>query len=478
MSLFLCIFVSLLILPVSIFLAWRKLKNGHSNIKVPPGSGGWPVVGESFRYLSLGTQQFISEKRREYSTDVFQTSIFRQKMAVFCGAQGNKFVYTKLIKSWWPDTVKKILFDPEFSHILVDESLVIHHFVHEILKPEALKLYIPVMDAMVREHVELDWDGNEVVKVHPLSKKHTFSLACRLFVNEIDVQQVTKIFKHFVLVTSGMFSVPINLPGTAYSRGVKGGKLVREELEKIITRRRKELLEKKETSPCYTDVLSRMLLLTDENGKFMSDKEISNYIIALLVASYESTSTAISFVLKYLAELPHIYHEVYKELTNIAKLKGEGELLNWEDIQKMRYSWNVVCESLRLTTMNSSFSGFREVVTDVSFSGFTIPKGYKASWSSYTTHKDPECFPDPEKFDPTRFEGKGPAPYTYVPFGGGRRMCCGKEYARLEILVFIYNIVTRFNLEIVNPQEKIVFHSFPIPVEGLPIRITRHNIYS
>ncbi|KAK1386513.1 Beta-amyrin 28-oxidase [Heracleum sosnowskyi] len=213
------------------------------------------------------------------------------------------------------------------------------------------------------------------------------------------------------------------------------------------------------------------------NGKFMSEKEISNYIIGLLVASYESTSTAVSFVLKHLAELPHIYDEVYKELTKIAKLKGEGELLKWEDIQKMKYSWNVVCESLRLTTMNSSFSGFREVVTDVAFSGFTIPRGYKASWSSYTTHKDPECFPDPEKFDPTRFDGKGPAPYTYVPFGGGRRMCCGKEYARLEVLVYMYNIVTRFNLEIVNPQEKIEFRSFPIPVEDLPIRIIRHNIY-
>lgn len=59
----------------------------------------------------------------------------------------------------------------------------------------------------------------------------------------------------------------------------------------------------------------------------------------------------------------------------IAKSKGEGELLKWEDIQKMRYSWNVVCESLRLTPPVQG--GFREVLNDVSFSGFTIPKGYK-----------------------------------------------------------------------------------------------------
>ncbi|KAL8123297.1 beta-amyrin 6-beta-monooxygenase-like isoform X2 [Apium graveolens] len=458
MSLFPYAFPILFVLPISIFLVLRKSKNGSSNIKVPPGSCGWPVVGESFKYVSLGTQQFMGERRSKYSTDVFRTSIFGQKMAVFCGAQGNKFVFTKLLTSWWPVTVKKILFSPEFSHIPVDEaSAAMHRFVHEILKPEALKNYIPVMDAMAREHVESKWDGNDVVMVHPLSKEYTFNLAYRLFVNVIDdIDHVRRIYKHFAFVTSGMFSVPINLPGTAYSRGIKGGELIREEIVKIITRRREEM-EKKETTLSYTDCLSRILLVTDGNGKFMSEEEMSNYIIALLIGSYESTSTAVSFVLKYLAELPHIYDEIYKELMEIAESKGEGEMLKWEDIQKMRCSWNVVCETLRLTPPVQG--GFRE-----------------ASWTAYTTHKDPECFPDPEKFDPSRFEGNGPAPYTFVPFGGGPRMCCGKEYARLEVLVFIYNIVTRFKLQIINPQEKIAFHSFPIPMEGLPLRIIRHNM--
>lgn len=287
-------------------------------MKVLPGSCGWPVVGESFKYVSLGTQQFIGERWKKYSTDVFQTSIFGQKMAVFCGAQGNKFVFTKLSTSWWPVTVKKILFSPDFSHVPVDEaSAAMHHFLHEILKPEALKNYIPVMDVMAREHVELKWNGNDVVKVHPLSKEYTFNLAYRLFINVIDdVEHVRRIFKHFALVTTGMFSVPINLPGTAYSRGIKGGQLVREEIVKIITKRRQEM-EKNETTLSYTDCLSRMLLVTDENGKFMSETEMSNYIISLLIGSYESTSNAVSFVLKYLAELPHIYNEVYKGTTNV-----------------------------------------------------------------------------------------------------------------------------------------------------------------
>lgn len=97
-------------------------------------------------------------------------------------------------------------------------------------------------------------------------------------------------------------------------------------------------------------------------------------------------------------------------------------------------------------------------------------------WTVHSTHKNPKYFPDPENFDPSRFEGKGPAPYSFVPFGGGPHMCPGKEYARLEILVFIYNVVTRFKLEKVVPNEKITYNPSPTPANGLPIRLQPHQM--
>nr|XP_023904538.1 dammarenediol 12-hydroxylase-like [Quercus suber] len=88
---------------------------------------------------------------------------------------------------------------------------------------------------------------------------------------------------------------------------------------------------------------------------------------------------------------------------------------------------------------------------------------------------NPKHFPDPEKFDPLRFEGSNLAPYTFVPFGGGPRICSGREYARLEILVFIHNVVTRFKWEKVIPDEKITYKPSPILVDGLSVYLKPHN---
>ncbi|KAM7477446.1 hypothetical protein LguiA_025659 [Lonicera macranthoides] len=216
-----------------------------------------------------------------------------------------------------------------------------------------------------------------------------------------------------------------------------------------------------------------MLTTSDEDGKFMNELDIANKILGLLIGGHVIASSACTFILKYLAELPDVYDRVYNEQMELAKKKAPGELLNWDDIQKMKYSWNVACEILRLAP---PFQGtFREALTDFMYTGFTIPKGWKIYWSINSTHKNPEFFPDPLKFDPSRFDGRGPAPYTFVPFGGGPRMCPGKEYARLEILVFMHHLVKRFKWEKVIPEEKIIVNPMPIPEKGLPVRLYPHK---
>ncbi|KAL3499998.1 hypothetical protein ACH5RR_039091 [Cinchona calisaya] len=476
-----------ILVPIVLIPLWFSiifvLKKGVSNrVKLPPGTSGWPLLGESIQFNLLGPQKFINDRMKKYSEDVFQTSLLGEKTAIFCGAEGNKLLFTndnKLVTRWLPNSIKKALIFPgEFAenNSMKKISALRRSFHLEGLKPEALKHYIPVMDKAAREHIEKEWSPNQQVKVFPLVKKYTFDLACLIFLNVEDQEQIKKLADPFHLVSKGILSMPINLPGTAYNGAIKGGKKVREELVKIIRERKKELImeNNKETLGRKRDRLSQMLLFTDEDGQFMSEIEIANKIIGLLLASFESTSTAVSFVLKHLAELPHIYDEVFKEVVAIAKTKGPDELLSWEDIEKMKYSWNVARESYRVTPPTQG--AFRESLVDFTYAGFTIPKGWKIFWNVYTTHKNPKYFPDPEKFDPTRFEGSGPAPYTFVPFGGGPRMCPGKEYARLETLVFMYNVVRKFKLEKLYPNEDIIHRgTAPVPANGLPVRLQPHG---
>ncbi|KAL1533775.1 beta-amyrin 28-monooxygenase [Salvia divinorum] len=468
-------FLPLFLLPLSVYLISIIWRNGSDDRKkLPPGSRGWPVLGESIKF-ALSPDNFVKDRMSKHSPEIFQTSLVGEKMATFCGAKGNKFIFSnenKLLTSWFPESIRKVLSFPEVteSKMKVDSTAksILHH---DLLSPGSLKKHVPAMDALAREHMERNWKPNSVVKVLSLSKKYTFELACKLVLSEVDPMRVKRLLEPFTAVTKGMFSVPLDLPGTAYRRAIRGGEVMRGELIRIFRERKEELKGRNEGET--SDFLSKMLMVRDEDGKFMSEMEICNQVVGMLVASYDTTSSALTSVINHLAQLPHIYNEVFKEQMAIAKSKGPGELLTWDDIEKMKYSWNVARESLRLTP--PSVGSFREAATDFTYAGFTIPKGWKTFWTVYSTHKNPDCFPKPERFDPSRFEGSGPAPYTFVPFGGGPRMCPGKEYARLELLVMMHNVVTRFRLEKTIPDEKIVYHATPTPVHGLPLRLHPHR---
>ncbi|TMW95491.1 hypothetical protein EJD97_008754 [Solanum chilense] len=464
-----CVFVFL----VSLLLLYNK-KSGEG---LPPGKTGWPVFGESLEFLSTGwkghPEKFIFDRVAKYSSSVFKTHLLGEEAAVFCGASGNKFLFSnenKLVQAWWPNSVNKV-FPSSTQTSSKEEAIKMRKMLPNFFKPEALQRYVGIMDHITQRHFASGWENKEQVVVFPLTKRYTFWLACRLFLSVEDPKHVAKFADPFDVLASGLISIPIDLPGTPFNRAIKASNFIRKELVRIIKQRKIDLGEGKASST--QDILSHMLLTCDENGKFLGDLDIADKILGLLIGGHDTASSACSFIVKYLAELPHIYQRVYTEQMEIAKSKGPGELLRWEDIQKMKYSWNVACEVLRLAPPLQG--AFREALSDFMFNGFSIPKGWKIYWSANSTHKSEEFFPDPEKFDPSRFEGSGPAPYTFVPFGGGPRMCPGKEYARLEILVFMHHLVKRFKFEKIIPHEKIIVNPMPIPANGLPLRLYPHH---
>ncbi|XP_011016385.1 PREDICTED: beta-amyrin 28-oxidase-like, partial [Populus euphratica] len=419
---------------ISIIVHKHRSKFKHPDL--PPGSSGLPYIGETLELLLTGCkghpEKFFLDRKAKYASEVFKTNLFCEPAAVLCGAKGNNFLFSyknKDLKAWYPDFVCKI-FPSSVQRSLIEEVDRLRTLLPEFLRPDALKRYVGIFDTVAGRHFASEWENKEVVVVFPLAKSFTFGLACRLFLSIEDPDHISKLASPFNLVVSGIFSIPIDLPGTPLNRAIKASNFIRTELFAIIKQRKKDLEEGK-ASP-EQDILSHMLSACDDKGAFKSELNIADTILALLASAHESTSAACAFIVKYLAELPHIYEGVYKEQMEISGTKARDELLNWNDIQNMKYSRKVIREVLRLCP---TFPNVREAIHDFYFKGFLIPKGWKVYWNANSTHRNPEYFPEPERFDPSRFEGNGPAPYTFVPFGGGPMMCPGREFARIEMLV-------------------------------------------
>ncbi|KAI7999472.1 Beta-amyrin 28-monooxygenase [Camellia lanceoleosa] len=408
-------------------------KSNFKNLTLPPGSTGWPLIGETLEFLATGwrghPEKFVFDRISKYSSDVFKTNLLGSPTVVFAGAAGNKFLFSnenRLVQACSLTSIDKI-FPSSIQTSSKQEAIILRKMLPNFLKPEALQQYIGVMDTISQRHFDSDWVGSEV-EVFPLTKRYTFWLACRLFINIDDPNHVAKFADPFGILVVGILSIPIDLPGTPFRRAIKASEFIRKELLAIIKQRKVDLGDGK-ASPTQ-DILSHMLVTSNEDGNFMKEADIADKILGLLIAGHDTASSVCASIVMFLAELPHVYQRVYEEQMEIAKSKAPGELLDWDDIKKM---------------------------------------------NANSTHKNSEFFFEPHKFDPSRFEGSGPAPYTYVPFGGGPRMCPGKEYARLEILVFMHNLVKRFKWEKVIPNEKIVFNPMPNAEKGLLICLFPHK---
>ncbi|XP_047327255.1 beta-amyrin 28-monooxygenase-like [Impatiens glandulifera] len=471
LSLLVFLIISLLLIALI-----RNLRRyDHPNLKLPPGSFGWPFIGETIEFLFGKPENFVGERMKRYSPDIFKTKILGEKTVVICGPNGHKFLFSneqKLFTAFRPHPMQRLFrsYRTKATAVTVAAAEVETKVIRTpgFFKPEALVRYLPKMDAMTQQLIGSSWYGKSEVPVHSLSKTITLSLACRFFLGIDHPERIARLVEHFDDITNGMHSIISNFPGTIFYRATKAAEAIRKELRAVIGEKKAAIAS---GAPAM-DILSHMIIVSDPTGKFMPEAEIADKMMGLLVAGYSTISTTMTFFMKYVGLHPTIYQRVYLEQMEISNDKKDGELLNWDDLGKMKYSWNVMCEVMRLVPPLQGT--FREVLVDFTYAGYTIPKGWKLYWTVSTTNMNPEYFPNPEKFDPSRFEGDKMQPYTFTPFGGGPRLCPGKEYARLAVLSFVHNVVKRYKWEVMDPLEKVVGDMMPTPEKGLLVHLHAH----
>ncbi|KAH7516423.1 hypothetical protein FEM48_Zijuj10G0133700 [Ziziphus jujuba var. spinosa] len=466
---------------IFIFHALKPKSNGKPE-KLPPGSFGFPIVGEAISFLYQNHDKFISHRMGKHSSKIFKTNLLGDPVVVLCGTAGHKFIASnelQIFQSWRPQSMQKLFrssIQPPSSSSSSSTSIT-RETEKQItrapgfMRTDALVHYVGIMDGAVQEHLKNHWVGKEIVNVHRQAQLLFLTLAGRFFMGLEDSARIEKLSNLMHKIMLSLDVLPLNVPGTSFYNGMKAAKEVRQEIQLLI----KEKKTAMDNGAQMQDILSFMISRPDPStGKPLLDADVADKVMGLLSGAFNSPSISVSFIMKFLGERPEIYEKVRYEQLEIASSKQVGEALTWEDVQKMKYSWNVALEVMRLRPPTRGL--FREALTDFKYEGYTIPKGWKVYWTVCSTKMDPECFPEPEKFDPTRYAIEGPPPYTNVPFGSGPRTCPGKDYARLQILTFLHHVVKRFNWEVMNSDCKVLGGTNPVPYEGVHVRLHSSSV--
>ncbi|CAM6013127.1 unnamed protein product [Sphagnum balticum] len=469
MCLFIYLFSIFFFKKILVFLISGNIKL-KTKAPLPPGSCGLPFLGETLEFLSAAranrSLEFINTRIAKYGK-VFKTHLFFCLTISLGAPEGNKFLFAnenKLVQSSWPPSMAKLL-----GRALIVQTGEEHKKARRIFAsffgPDGLKSFVPRMDQTVTSHLVQFWENKEEVMGVETLKKFTFSLVSDIFLSIKDGPEFNSMAHDIELYIGGILQIPLDFPGTNYHKARLARESLLQTLGTIISWRRKAI---KEGQDCqHHDLLSVLLNRPDNQGDLITDEEIKDNIIVLLFAGHDTTSGTLAAILKYLSLNPHCLHEVVKEQEEIAKVKA-GAPLNWEDTQKMKYTWWVMQETLRLQP--PAVGGFRESLKEFEYGGFRIPKGSKVLWSVWNSHMSPIFFPNPTKFDPSRFE-QGPPPCTFVPFGGGPHMCIGNEFAKTETMVFLHYLVLNYEWSLVDPNEKISYNPMPIFEKGLPLKV-------
>jgi cytochrome P450 len=206
-----------------------------------------------------------------------------------------------------------------------------------------------------------------------------------------------------------------------------------------------------------SDVLSLLLDARDEHGAAMTDDELRDEMLTLLIAGHETTATTLAWVIHHLLAHPSV----------LARLRIEIDEAG-DDVERLALLDAVIKETLRLTPIIPLVA--RRLARAATIGGHALPAGATAAAVIYLVHRRPDLWPDPARFDPTRFLGKKPDPSHYFPFGGGTRRCLGMAFASFEMKIVLATILARFDLAAASDRVRLVRRGVTLaPSAGMPI---------
>ncbi|MFL5873420.1 MAG: cytochrome P450 [Solirubrobacterales bacterium] len=357
-----------------------------------------------------------------------------------------------------PELVKQVFTgDPKVFHagegnqilrpILGDNSVLVldekpHLSQRKLLLPpfhgERMQAYGEKMTEIAAREIE-SWPTGIPYKLRPRMQAITLEIIIETVFGVHDgarMEALREALRDFLdLTTNPRLLLPVLLVGPERVKLIPAFRRRVQRVDELIAR---EIGERRgaEDLAERDDVLSLMLQACHEDGSPMTDTEIRDELLTLLVAGHETTATALSWAMERLTRHPEKLERLRAEV-------AEGQ---------DAYLTATIQETLRLRPVISIV--VRRLTEAVALGGYELPAGAGVTPCIHLLHRDPQIYPDPDRFLPERFLDNPPGTYTWIPFGGGVRRCLGAAFAQFEMAVVLRELVRRHDILPANPASE------------------------
>nr|XP_029148647.1 cytochrome P450 87A3-like isoform X1 [Arachis hypogaea] len=388
-----------IILPT--FLAYRW-KNPTCNGRLPPGSMGLPLVGETLQFFSPNTSDdispFIKHRIKRYGS-IFKTNLVGRPVVVSTDPDLNYFIFQQegqVFQSWYPDT---------FTEIFGRQNVgSLHGFMYKYLKnmvlslfgPESLKKMLSEVDHAACTSLQ-HWSSQDTVELKEATATMIFDLTAKKLISYDSKNSSENLRENFVAFIQGLISFPLDLPGTAYHKCLQGRKRAMKMLKKMLEERRAK--PRKEQSDFFDYVVEEL----KKEGTILTEAIALDLMFVLLFASFETTSLAITYAIKVLSHNPLVLKQLQEEHESILKRREDPNSgVTWKEYKSMTYTFQFINETVRLANIVPGI--FRKALREINFKGYTIPAGWAVMVCPPAVHLSPAKYQDPLSFNPSRWE--------------------------------------------------------------------------
>ncbi|PNT61691.1 cytochrome P450 87A3 [Brachypodium distachyon] len=438
----------------------HRWKNPRCNGRLPPGSMGLPLVGETFQFFSpdasFDIPPFIRHRLTRYGP-IFKTSLVGHPVVVSADEELNHMVFQQegqLFQSWYPNSFVEILGRDNVGEQQGTMFRYLKNMVLRHLGPESLRESSMLRDVHHAACSSLcTWSTLPAVELKEAVSAMVFELTANKLLG-LEPSRSKVLRKSFFDFVRGLISFPLYLPGTAYYSCMQGRMSAMEVLQEVLDERKRSVLDQVlqggEESRRHGDFLDYVVQEITKEKPVMTERMALDLMFVLLFASFHTTSLVLTLAVKLLADHPGVLEELkveHETILNQREAGGESDStgVTWKEYKSMTLTSQVISETVRLANIAPCI--FRKALKDVQFKGYTIPAGWGVIVCPLAVHLNPDIYPDPLTFNPSRFKDKAEinrGSRHFMAFGGGMRFCVGADFSKLQMAIFIHCLVTKY----------------------------------